>query len=219
MPTFQVNALLGRAAKLLQDDISNIRWPLAELLTWLNDGQREIVLHKPNASVKNTAFNLVADTKQALPADAIQLLSVMRNLPRGRSIERADIIILNQQSPDWHSEPPTVVVKHFCYSVWDLKNFYVYPPNNGTGVVELVYSASPADAVENGVISLDDIYQTVLLDYILYRAWSKDAEYASNPQRANAHYMAFGNALGVKLQMEKASSGTATGSGNPNLIK
>ena len=48
--------------------------------------------------------------------------------------------------PDWHSGLGTVLVKHFVYSERDLKHFYVYPPNTGTGTMELVYSASPLDA-------------------------------------------------------------------------
>jgi hypothetical protein len=44
-----------------------------------------------------------------------------------------------------------------------------------------------------------------MLDYMLYRAYSKDAEYAANAQRAVAHFQAFQNALGVKSQTEAVS--------------
>ena len=112
-----------------------------------------------------------------------------------------------------------MLVKHFVYSERNSKYFYVYPPNTGTGTLELVYSASPLNAALGGLISVDDIYQSVLLDYILYRAWSKDAEYATNPTRASAHYTAFVNALGGKCQMENASSPNALAAGNPNRRK
>ena len=217
MATVTVNSTLARAATLLQD-ITSIRWPLPELLDWLNDAQREVVLHKPNASVKNTAQALVAGTRQSLPVDGVQLLDVVRNLP-GPAVRIVMREILDAQLPDWHIGLATVLVKHFVYSERDLKHFYVYPPNTGTGTVELVYSASPLDATLGGLISVDDIYQSVLLDYILYRAWSKDAEYAANPTRANAHYTAFANALGGKYQMENASSPNALAAGNPNRRK
>ncbi|MCK7581011.1 MAG: hypothetical protein MZV65_38935 [Chromatiales bacterium] len=51
-------------------------------------------------------------------------------------------------------------------------------------------------------IKLDDIYANAILDYVLYRAYSKDAEYAANAQRAALHYQAFTNALGVKTQVD-----------------
>ena len=217
MATVTVNSTLARAATLLQD-ITSIRWPLLELLDWLNDAQREVVLHKPNSSVRNTPFALVAGTRQSLPPDGVQLLDVVRNLP-GRAVRIVAREILDAQLPDWHNEAPSLAAKHFCYSEQNLKTFYVYPPNTGTGTVELVYSAAPQDAVLGGLISVDDIYQSVLLDYILYRAWSKDAEYAANPTRANAHYTAFANALGGKYQIENAASPNALAAGNPNRRK
>lgn len=217
MATVTVNATLARASVLLQD-VTNIRWPQSELLDWLNDGQREIVLKKPNASVRNTAFTLAVGTKQQLPADGVQLIDVVRNLP-GPAVRIVSREVLDAQLPNWHGAPGQTQVVHFCYSELDLRNFYVYPPNNGAGAVELIYSASPVNATLGGVISVDDIYQSVLLDYILYRAWSKDAEYASDPQRASAHYNAFSNSLGLKYQMEVGGSPNSMEVANPNVIR
>lgn len=100
MATVTVDSTLGRAAVLLQDP-TNIRWPLPELLNWLNDGQREVVLRKPNASVRNAPLVMVAGTKQSIPADGVQLLDVVRNLP-GSAIRIVDREILDAQLPDWH---------------------------------------------------------------------------------------------------------------------
>lgn len=217
MSTLLVNATLARAAVVLQD-ATHIRWPLLELLDWFNDGQREIVLKKPNASVKNGPFALASGTKQSLPADGVELIDVPRNLP-GVAIRLVAREILDAQLPNWHNLAPTATVQHYCYSELDLKHFYVYPPNNGAGNVELIYSASPLDAVLGGVMSIDDIYQAALLDYVLYRAWNKDAEYAADPARAAAHYASFAGALGVKMQMEVATSPNALANGNPNLMR
>jgi hypothetical protein len=49
---------------------------------------------------------------------------------------------------------------------------------------------------------------------MLYRAYSKDSEYAGNAQRAQNHYSAFANALGIEVQ---ATVGIAPNpAGNPN---
>jgi hypothetical protein len=79
-----------------------------------------------------------------------------------------------------------------------------------TTKVDITYSAYPSDVTEpaagtdytdvTGNIDLPDIYGNIVLDYILYRAYTKDSEYAGNAQRAQAHYQAFGNALGVEMQ-------------------
>ena len=48
-----------------------------------------------------------------------------------------------------------------------------------------------------------EIYSNALLDYIMYRALSKDAEYA-DPNKAMGYYNAFLQTLGVKTQVDIA---------------
>ena len=43
-----------------------------------------------------------------------------------------------------------------------------------------------------------------ILDWVLYRAYSKDAEYGANEARAAASYQAFNSALGAKTQVDAA---------------
>ena len=66
-------------AKLQLADPNLTRWSQAELIKYINDGQREVVLYKPDASSANTNVTLVAGSKQAMPSDSIRLVSVVRN--------------------------------------------------------------------------------------------------------------------------------------------
>ena len=54
------------------------------------------------------------------------------------------------------------------------------------------------------VIKLDDIYLTPITDWILYRAYSKDAEYGANEARAVAAYQSFTASIGAKTQTDAA---------------
>ncbi len=211
MATITGTNIVSRAAIVLQDT-TGVRWPQTEeLLLWLNDGQREVVLRKPDAYAQNTVVQLVVGTKQSIPATGIQLLDVIRNMGTGgatpgRAITRIDREILDEQRPDWHSETASAETKHYMFDLRDPKHFYVYPPQHATaGQVEEVYSAAPTDlSVLGDTITLDDIYSGVLLDYILYRAYSKDADLSpSAPQRAVAHYNSFLASLGAKGQIEQ----------------
>ena len=56
------------------------------------------------------------------------------------------------------------------------------------------------------VIGIDDIYANALLDFILYRAYNKDAEFAGNATRAQIHMMAFASSLGVKSKIDASSA-------------
>lgn len=214
MATVTAAQIIDRAAVALQDT-GNVRWTRAELLDYLNAGQRALVVIKPTANVLLTDAPLVAGTVQTLPTsdgtspvDPIQLITVLRNsCGDGRAVRLIARDLLDLHMGDWHSAPQTRVVKHYCYSDLDPKRFLVYPPNDGTGCLEIAYAATPvALASEATTVSVDDIYQDALLDYVLYRAFSKDAEYAADPARAAARYASFAAALGSKAAHEQGDS-------------
>lgn len=204
-------SIVRRVVETLQDNTS-VRWPVNELVRYLNDGQREIVLYRPDAMVTNAALALSAGSKQALPANGTKLIEVVRNSAGSRrSVRLVNREILDAQAPNWHNITGTTEVLHFMYDPRDPKVFYVYPPAAASGAsLDIVYAALPTDITEpadgslytavTGNISVPDIYGNVIQDYILYRAYSKDSEYAGNAARAQAHYGAFANALGIEMK-------------------
>lgn len=207
MGTITAQEITDRARHILQDTTSGgTRWLDDELLKWVNDAQREIVLLKPNAFSSVTDISLATGTKQEIPATGLMLLAVVRNTD-GRAVRRVDRNILDSENPDWHTVTTDAVVEHYVFDEDAQTTFWVYPPNDGAGSVECIVAESPADvATMAGTITLNDIYANVMLDYILYRAYSKDTDYAGNVGRAGSHYQAFNNSLGVKVQMEGTSS-------------
>lgn len=211
MPTITAQQIVDRAGLILQD-VTNVRWQESELLGWLNDGQRQVVELRPEAFAVNEALQLIAGTKQGIPATGIRLLDVVRNMGSdgstpGRAIQIIDREVLDAQRPDWHSEVGDAEAKHYVYDGRDPRNFYVYPPQPvAPEYVEVVYSASPTDCLIGETIKLDDIYANALLDYILYRAYSKDAEYTQNVQRASQHYEVFLQSLGLKAQVDQTTN-------------
>lgn len=216
MATITGTNIIDRAAIILQDT-THVRWPdTDELLLWLNDAQREVVLRKPEAYAQNEVVALLAGTKQSIPTAGIALLDIIRNMGTGgatpgRAITRIDREILDEQRPDWHTETASAVTKHFMFDPRDPRHFYVYPAQAASpGQVEMVYSSAPTDLSALGdTITLDDIYAGVLLDYVLFRAYSKDADLSNTaPARAVAHYQSFEASLGVK--------GAVDASSNPN---
>jgi hypothetical protein len=68
------------------------------------------------------------------------------------------------------------------------------------------------------LIVVDEVYATALINYILYRAYSKDAEYAANSAQAAAFYPQFMPLLGAKVTAETVTSpNQALGGFNPNI--
>lgn len=208
--TTTAQSIIRRVVETMQDNTS-VRWPVAELVRYLNDGQREVVLYRPDSMVTNATVALVAGAKQSLPSTGSKLIDVIRNTGGNkRSVRMTSRHILDTQTPSWYNLTGATEILHYTYDPRDPKVFYVYPPAASTGAsVELVYSSYPTDITEpadgalysavTGNISLPDIYANILTDYVLYRAYTKDAEFAGNAARAQAHYAAFQAALTTEM--------------------
>jgi hypothetical protein len=205
-------------AQIVLQDITAVRWAETELLGWLNDACREVCSYKPDAYVVNETVQTTAGTKQTLPTGGLTLIDVTRNFDGttvGNVIRQIDRRILDDQIPDWHSVTPTAAASHFCFDPRDQKTFYLYPPSDGDSTggsetkVEIVYAKAPADVALGDNILIDDTYNGPIMDYILYRAYLKDADYAGDDTRAQVHYDRFIQALGGKEAGETSAEATA----------
>lgn len=194
-------------ARIVLNDADGIRWLDAEMLKWINDGQRVIALVRPDASVGNATVTLVSGTKQAIPSDGLRLLDVVKN-GSGRAVRHVDRDVLDTQNPTWHSETGVTGVKNYIYDNRDPKTFYVYPPAAAAGAtVDVVYSKNPTDVTALGsTVAVADIYADPLLNYVLHRAYSKDAEFAQNFQLSANYLSIFQAMLGIKTSKDAAFS-------------
>lgn len=208
--------LISRIQDILQDTTS-IRWPEAELLRYINDAQREVCNLRPESTATTANTALVVGTKQSLPSGGLRLIRVTRNMSSaagnatgGRAVRLVDVDILNTQEPNWHD--PTVsgdaahttTVKHYIFDEDNPRSFYVYPGASSTSTfLEIVYSAAPTDlANTSATLHVDDIFANAVIDYVLFRCYLKDAEYAGNQQRAGTHFQLFSSSLGAGGQAQ-----------------
>ena len=209
--TIKVVDILGRASVILQDTAAT-RFTNANLLKFFNDGQREVVLHRPDAHVSNSTHACVNGSKQTIPAGGHRLINVHRNT-NGRAITQVERKMLDENLPTWHdSTAGTNGIEHFIYDSTDPKNFYVYPKAvSGTHSIEIVYSVIPSDisisnfATDTTVMGIDTAYANCLLDYVLYRAYQIDSD-EGNLARAQMHNGAFAQSLGIKTRSDAAAS-------------
>lgn len=209
-----VQSVIDRVQTTLQDT-TGVRWPVVgELVLWINDAQREIALLKPDASAKNTTITLVEGTKQDIPSDGNRLLRAVRNMSAAsggtgkRSVRLVQREVLDAQTPDWHDPlvsgdaAHTNVVKHYIYDEQNPRNFYVYPGVSGSAYLEIIYSANPSTVGQSDNLDIPDIYANAVMNYVLYMAYMKDAEYAGNNQRAASHFQIFTTSVTGKGQVD-----------------
>jgi hypothetical protein len=216
-----VQSVIDRVQTVLQDT-TGVRWPVVnELVLWINDAQREIALLKPDASATNTTITLVDGTKQDIPSGGNRLLKVIRNMSAAsngtgkRAVRLVDAEVLNGQTPDWHDPSVsgdaahTSIVKHYVYEEQNPRNFYVYPGVSGDAYLEIVYSSNPVTVSQSDSLTIPDIFANAVMNYVLYMAYMKDAEYAGNAERAQSHYQLFNTSVIGKAQIDAVT--------NPNM--
>lgn len=206
--------IIERVTDTLQDK-DNIRWPRLELLRYINDAQREIVLKRPDSSAKTTAMSVTSgQTRQVLPADGARLIEVVRNMggdgvTAGKAVRLTAREVLDSQVPNWHVTPSGSVATHYVFDIRNPKTFYLYPKPASAYFIELVYSAAPVNLpAESGTISLDDIYANAIIAYVLMRAYQKDEDFARNADMAGFWAQAFMVGIDARTQ--------ADGAVNPN---
>jgi hypothetical protein len=219
--------VLSRASKALSD-VDEVRWTAASKLEYFNDGLLEIAVQKPSAFSRTVELPLAAGTLQTVPEAYSGLIRAVRNVtgdagatPRagGRAITPTRRDILNDQFLDWHSAatiPYARTVQHVIADEFEPRQFYVFPGNDGTGIIEAIVALIP-DAIASPITSattapLDRVYFNALADYVAYRAYAEDTILNGSVQRAQAHYQLFQQALGIRQGIEGAANVNTTNS-------
>jgi hypothetical protein len=125
----------------------------------------------------------------------------------GRVVRNVDRDIMDTQNINWHSETKVAVIKNFIYDNRNPKVFYVYPPATTAAQLEIIYTKNPTDcAATSSALDVTDIYAEPLLNYVMYRAYSKDAEFSTNAQLSGSYLSIFNSLLGIKTQKDASYS-------------
>lgn len=190
--------VLDKAEILLLDE-SNDRWTEAELLGWLTDGLRALANLRPYSVASKTVETLVTGSRQAVPTGSFLLLDILRNMGAdgatpGKPIRRVDSGIQRAFGSTWHSADDGAAVANFTYDP-DLEPlvYHVVPriPSTPVITVEMIHAVTPSDvAATSSTLPVNEEYEQGLVDYVLYRAFSKDSEFAEN-ERADYYYKKF----------------------------
>ena len=188
--------IMDRSAMIIQD-ITGVRWPASELINWLNDCRRVVASIRPDIYSVSTSLTLVSGAQQQLPADGVRLMDVPRVI-NGPAVTLTQRGFLDQQNPGWHQMAASSVPLHFMIDERYPSNFWVYPPATGGSSVEIIYQQSPTDLTASSALNVfENAYAGPMVDYVCFRAFSKDSEYAGNADRAAMHYKLFQDALSL----------------------
>lgn len=183
------------------------RYSKADLISFLNEGQRLIALLKPDSTAITTSIVLVAGTKQVLASQYLRLIDAVRNMGAngatpGLPVAVSDRLALDRIRPTWHTDTQASIITDVLYDEKNPQIFYCYPPATAAPVVqlELILSQSPIKCVADAdPIALQDIYTSPLRHYMMYCAYARSAQSSVNWTKAQFHYGALQAELGVKI--------------------
>lgn len=202
-----VGAIIDRVKRILQEKGDDgIRWKNSELIDWLNEAYTLIATHRPDAFSVVDDIELSEGVEQRLPDDGLRLFEILATVD-GHDITAIDLLSLTRLRPSWRRESATTHIERYIYDLRDPTRFWVYPPAESGVAVLAWYAAEPEphdreslNAIHEDAIRVEATYAPVLVDYMLYRAFSKDAEGEANQQRASNHLQAATQALEMKAQ-------------------
>lgn len=183
------------------DDENFDNWTKRELLQYLNDGVRRLVTLAPQQFSTRAVLTLAAGTRQTLPANTAMLLESPRSLHATtevpiRALRIVDRRALDEYSPGWHVAVAAPAREYAYDPAMDPAVMWVNPPAAADDKAEIVYAANPAAVNLSNDVPVEDRYIPYLVDYILFRAFSKDADYAGQDGRAEIHRKRFMEAAG-----------------------
>ena len=205
-------------------DASNTRWPVTELRSWLNDGQRRVAALRVDACSATRQVTLVPGVLQTIPSDCWLLLDLIRNVPAsgnsiGKGIRLCQLETLNAYRPTWSTDTAAATVDNYCYDERKPETFYVYPPVDTTHTVnvEAEFAVIPTPTTSGtSVLSVGDYYAPMLIDYVLWRAFSKDAGIPNGMARAQMYMQAFLQGMNMQSRTLLVDSpNTASEDGRP----
>ena len=201
------------------DDAKYSRVKVEDWVKFYNSAQRQLILQRPDANYKFDQWQLTAgQTKQDLPAAAIALISLDRNMGTdgatpGAPVREVDRAVIDDFISSWHSDTGEAAVELYAYSLRTPRQFWVYPRvHSSTAVyVEGAYGYAFTEAAYASIsttdVEADDQFINPILEWMLREAWSIDTDSARSSALAQGHEQAFYRALGIEFQSKSLISG------------
>ena len=210
MSTLTVGYIVNVVEKKALDE-ANDDFTQAELIGLYNLALRFIVSLVPRAYTITTSELLAPGTLQSIPATGLALSNLVRNMGSdpgetpGEAITEADIDAMNKLVPSWSTETAVEEVDNFMRIAGMDASFFVSPPSDGTGYVQMVYFAMPPTTTydedgdwENDKIPISDEFIPALPDAMLYNAYDDDTDTPGNLPRSQMYYQRAVQILGIK---------------------
>lgn len=196
-----IRDVIGRCNKQL-NDVLKIRYEDSTLLDYFNDSLRAMITVRADVGASVETLTCGPGSEQQLPDGAIRLLDITR-VKDGRAITPVPKEVLDSYDPMWHERTGTP--QRYCYDEQTPKVFWLCPAPRAIMEIEAKVSRIPAKVTLDGMdaaVPVDELYVNAIMEWILFRAFSEDAEGGANLQIAAQHLQIFNDQMGIKTQAD-----------------
>ena len=194
------------SAKAILNDAGAVTYTEAELLQGITLACDAVCIYRPDASMTVDTVSLSAGVRQRLPNGGQRVMAALSD-GTGAFVRVVDLMDHNAAAPSWRAAAQTPGVQDVMVDERAPGFFWVSPPNDGNGEVELLFSTAPATVTDStALLPVSDKYAPPVLEWLLYLMFSRDSERSPNNTRAQGHQKTFFDLLGVKTQSDRAFS-------------
>lgn len=217
----------------LEPGNEHVRWSVTELAEYLTGAIAIVAALKPTLYTSFVPIRLSPGVVQTVPAEYTELIDVLYNLnsdgTQGEPVTQGSFTAARALGrPSCANAYGDYVVRSYTAHPENDTYFYVDPPVPQIPPYPAVWALVRLGPIPI-TVSTDEVimanttpetYREALKDWMLYRAWSKDTESTESFNKAQAHYKAFYQFLGVpprdKDAVPVASTARETASGAPS---
>lgn len=194
--------------QFLVNDPNGDAYPAPAIWDFIYDAEQTIANTRPDALNKTAAFTCTDGSRQDLSgtfSDAVNFLDahsiVLSGGDLGGVVRRVSMRDLDAIRPKWRTATRTNSLREFMHDKREPLIFHVNPPALSGAQLLISYSARPTaypNVDETTRTSVGEQYLPMIMDWVLYRCFSKDEEGSVNSARALAYRKSFYEAMGIK---------------------
>lgn len=210
--TVTAQSVLKHVSVDVLQDVGNKKWPIAQLVRYLNRVQQLAGIFRPELFIEKRAHALAAGVRQTLPSGYVRPIDFLCNTSgRAVTMPANGRALMDAQKPNWRSDAQSETIYHVFFDAREPLAYDVWPPAAVGASLDVKLQkaitpiAEPAanltwSSVTGDLSIVDDPMWTALADGVCYLAYAKDAQHAAQGSRAATHLQAMAAVLGSEMK-------------------
>lgn len=199
----------------LTTDPDGDAYPRTAIYDFIYEAEQTIVNVKPEALNNSGVLVCVDGSRQTIATQftaAVNFLDAHCNVDVSGaligSVRRVKMRELDAIRPNWRQAARATNIREFMVDDREPLVVHVNPPASAGARLQISYSSKPAPYANvdaNTQTAVDELYLPMIMDWVMYRCLSKDAEGTPNSNKALMYRKSFYEAMDIKEQgKEKA---------------